>query len=469
MLWRTAFTKLPLHSPHQLCGLRFGQQLAGGASRSSSRSFTFLHHQLSWQAKPRFGVVDRRELRTLSLRPSRGLRRDLNSTRTSLQEELVESVHPSFEERVAKPGVSRQVLFVLFICSFGFLNAAIVTNYHTAFWKAVLEKSPIWQVQTITSLDLKRAQNSLLIKKLRDGYAWVTQRARTIPGTIGSWLSVAYISAMQPYADASEGKRLCWKICLLNLAVWVAWKVPTFQASMARRFMHNPLSGLSYTLLTSMFSHKSFLHLALNCLALEGFGSAAYFYLLKEQEKFDPPMLESSTNWHFLAFFVSAGLFSGLVSHVVAAKFQYPRFIAQLYRFNPAKKRTDTWADALVAESTRASAGKAAADVGARTILPSLGASGAIYAAVTVTALGFPESHVSLFIPPSNPIPIQWAVGGLVTMDVVGILRGWRFFDHWAHLGGAVFGVAYYNYGPRLWDWLRRYTDERWTPKVVVT
>lgn len=28
-------------------------------------------------------------------------------------------------------------------------------------------------------------------------------------------------------------------------------------------------------------------------------------------------------------------------------------------------------------------------------------------------------------------------------------------FDHWAHLGGAAFGVMYYYYGMRLWDFFR--------------
>lgn len=28
-------------------------------------------------------------------------------------------------------------------------------------------------------------------------------------------------------------------------------------------------------------------------------------------------------------------------------------------------------------------------------------------------------------------------------------------FDHWAHLGGAAFGVIYWKYGPSFWDALR--------------
>ena len=59
-------------------------------------------------------------------------------------------------------------------------------------------------------------------------------------------------------------------------------------------------------------------------------------------------------------------------------------------------------------------------------ILPSLGASGAIYAAVTMTALAFPDAHVSPLLLPSVEIPAQWGVGTLVLMDIIGVLRGWR-------------------------------------------
>lgn len=60
-------------------------------------------------------------------------------------------------------------------------------------------------------------------------------------------------------------------------------------------------------------------------------------------------------------------------------------------------------------------------------ILPSLGASGAIYGCVSLCALAFPTAHVALAIPPSFPIPITWGVGGMVCLDILGILRGWRY------------------------------------------
>lgn len=68
-------------------------------------------------------------------------------------------------------------------------------------------------------------------------------------------------------------------------------------------------------------SHRSALHLLFNCLALESFGncsfalkeikliislgSAAYYYLLKEQNNAEQEVLESTTSYHFLAFFLS--------------------------------------------------------------------------------------------------------------------------------------------------------------------
>jgi len=33
-----------------------------------------------------------------------------------------------------------------------------------------------------------------------------------------------------------------------------------------------------------------------------------------------------------------------------------------------------------------------------------------------------------------------------------------RFFDHYAHLGGAAFGALYYTYGMRVWDSMRVHT-----------
>lgn len=115
-------------------------------------------------------------------------------------------------------------------------------------------------------------------------------------------------------------------------------------------------------------------------------------------------------------------MFSGLVSHVVNAKFRFPRLVAELATSASGAKKTETWANAVLATSATATQKTRKIP----DILPSLGASGAIYAAVTMTALAFPESQVSLFIPPTYPINIQYGVGGLMMLDIIGIIRGWR-------------------------------------------
>ncbi|KAF8159829.1 hypothetical protein B0H34DRAFT_704954 [Crassisporium funariophilum] len=360
----------------------------------------------------------------------------------------------SFYAKVGKPGMAKQLSFVVIGSFLAFTIAASQTTAETEFWaERMVALSSVWSLKAITNTDLKRAQNAELIQGLRQKLASINSAIQHLPILIRPWINLACVTIMQPYADASEGKRLCWKICLLNAGVWAAWKVKRWQGFMNVRFMHHPLSGLSYTLLTNVFSHRSAIHLLFNCLALESFGSAAYYYLLREQNKAEPAQLESTSAYHFLAFFVSAGAFSSFVSHVVNTKFRYPRLVAQLASPASTITKTETWAGAVAA--TSASAASTAAKSKIPPILPSLGASGAIYAAVTMTALAFPESQVALFIPPSYPINIQYGVGGLMMLDMVGILRGWRYFDHWAHLGGAAFGIAYYAYGPAVWRRLR--------------
>jgi rhomboid-like protein len=141
-----------------------------------------------------------------------------------------------------------------------------------------------------------------------------------------------------------------------------------------------------------------------------------------------PHLRESSPKWHFLAFFVSgtqfpfsvlqwtyivypAGLFSGLVSHIASSTIRYPRLISQI--------------SSGVAPGVGTIAAKTATSR-PLDILPSLGASGAIYAAVTVTTLAFPETQISLIFPPTYPIPITYGVGGLLALDLIGAFRGWR-------------------------------------------
>ena len=118
---------------------------------------------------------------------------------------------------------------------------------------------------------------------------------------------------------------------------------------------------------------------------------------------------------------LAAGLFSGLTSHVISARYAFPRVLAQLRNSEAVASATAGATSAFRrATSTARNNSNTVKD-----ILPSLGASGAIYATVTLSALAFPDAQVFLMFLPI-PIPITYGVGGMVMMDVLGIVKGWR-------------------------------------------
>ncbi|KAI0917952.1 hypothetical protein AcV5_002752 [Taiwanofungus camphoratus] len=83
--------------------------------------------------------------------------------------------------------------------------------------------------------------------------------------------------------------------------------------------------------------------------------------------------------------------------------------------------------------------------------------------------MAYPDTELALKIPPAFPIPIQYGVGTLLAVDILGALRGWRYFNHWAHLGGAAFGAFYWEYGFELWDLLRVITLGNLPPSLSKT
>src|ERR1700722_5619184 len=84
-----------------------------------------------------------------------------------------------------------------------------------------------------------------------------------LPVIVKRLLVTAYTSLAQNYLDATEGRRMCFKITAINAAVWLLWKLPSARIAMMTSFTHNPLSGLSYTLLTSMFRYRLFPDIAI--------------------------------------------------------------------------------------------------------------------------------------------------------------------------------------------------------------
>ncbi|KAJ7224287.1 hypothetical protein GGX14DRAFT_424973 [Mycena pura] len=316
--------------------------------------------------------------------------------------------------------IRNAVLFAGFVAFDVYLWAATRTNSDTGGWVKRIARQR-GSAEGIENSAITRARKFEFKEKLE---RWTLRVVRTVGG-LPQILRVAIgegtINIANRILQAPDALKVCWGICAINGAVYLAWKVPRLSRFMLRNFQHHPLSGRSRTLLTSVFSHSSFMHLFFNCFALNGFGYAAGYYLTTQQNTGPSELLESTSALHFLAFFVSAGLFASLASHIVSVK-AYDSVVRALAKSAPRPR-----------------------------LRASLGASGAIYSCVTLTALAYPDLHINILFVPVD-IPIQYGVGGLMLLDMIGFIRGWRLFDHIAHLGGALFGAWYYMYGPRLWD-----------------
>ncbi|QRV74115.1 rhomboid family protein [Ceratobasidium sp. AG-Ba] len=338
------------------------------------------------------------------------------------------------------PSLLRPTLFALGVSGLAYYAAGTATNRDTQFWAEKLGAGQWWRGLTIPgSPELQRARLLDLKYRLTETLTSLRDNTAMLPGAVRQFINRSAYIAANNWLSAGEGRRTTIMITSLCATIFVAWQIPALRLFMNRHFLHDPLSGRFHTMATSIFSHSAFMHLAFNSLALMSFGTAMSSVLKKQQASASSGMPESTSMYHFLAFFLSAGLFSSYLSHIVSTRVRLPILLRALL-------------------SNSAKVDMTPATAAAMTIAPSLGASGAIYATVTASALAFPDANVSLIFLPFVSVPIGAGVGAMVCLDVLGIIRGWRMFDHWAHLGGAAFGVIYYNYGTNFWDWVRRHT-----------
>ncbi|KAH9167393.1 hypothetical protein EDB89DRAFT_129881 [Lactarius sanguifluus] len=384
---------------------------------------------------------------------------------------LQSGVVPSFREQIARtspvrsfadavkyPVIGKHIIFVLGASALVYVVAAHNTNVETKVWTTYLVSQRRWSTAAPTTGDMRYAQAQILLKRFQAQLTALTESLADAPIIAKSIILHSYARLAEMYLNASEGRRVGYGIAAVNVGIWVAWQIPVLRPFMMSHFTHHPLSGKTYTMLTSMFSHSSFLHLLFNCMALTSFASATSTWMTREQVHAESHLRESTATYHFLALYLSSGLFSSLASHLVVARTVYPRLVSKLVQHGEqGSSGVIQKLSSSLSSAAKSSARPAATDAAATTptILPSLGASGAIYGTVIISTLAFPDAEVSLVFPPTPSFPIQYGVGGMVLLDCIGILRGWRFFDHYAHLGGAAFGALYYMYGMRAWDAMR--------------
>lgn len=75
--------------------------------------------------------------------------------------------------------------------------------------------------------------------------------------------------------------------------------------------------------------------------------------------------------------------------------------------------------------------------------------------------MSYPDAKVGIIFLPFLTLPIKFAAGAMMLLDVVGIWRAWKGFNHVAHLGGALFGIGYWRYGVSEYFLLRLGERER--------
>jgi len=72
---------------------------------------------------------------------------------------------------------------------------------------------------------------------------------------------------------------------------------------------------------------------------------------------------------------------------------------------------------------------------------------------VAANCIARPDLQLVIIFLPFFTISAGMAIKGLLVLDTAGLILKWGFFDHAAHIGGALFGIWYTTYGQTIiWD-----------------
>ncbi|KAJ3595347.1 hypothetical protein NHX12_004651 [Muraenolepis orangiensis] len=194
------------------------------------------------------------------------------------------------------------------------------------------------------------------------------------------------------WGSLTEGQRVATGIIAVNALVLCCWRIPSMQRTMIKYFTSNPASKTRcLPMVLSTFSHYSLLHMGANMYVLWTLSTSIVSLLGRDQ---------------FLASYLSAGVISNMVSYC-----------------------------------SKTATGR---------LYPSLGASGAVMSVLAAVFTKVPEAKLGILLLPMVTFTAGNALKALIAMDTAGLIMGWRFLDHAAHLGGALFGVWYIAYGHKV-------------------
>lgn len=63
----------------------------------------------------------------------------------------------------------------------------------------------------------------------------------------------------------------------------------------------------------------------------------------------------------------------------------------------------------------------------------------------------YPDTQLGILFLPMLTFSAGTAIKVIMGIDLAGCIMGWKFFDHAAHLGGAVLGVYWAYFGRDIW------------------
>jgi membrane associated rhomboid family serine protease len=236
------------------------------------------------------------------------------------------------------------------------------------------------------------------------------------------------------------------QLLIINIIFFIGTQiVPIAETYFALYYFENPMFK-AWQPLTHMFMHGNLMHIAFNMFGLYSFGS----------------MLEQF--WgskKFLFFYLSCGLGAALI-HTAANYYQFHDGLdalvdngydkAEILKTLADGKYNQQWAQTLGDSDF--------SNFMQSYLVPAVGASGAIYGLLAAFAFMFPNVELLLmFIP--IPVKAKYFVPVLVLLDLFSGITGSSVMGggiaHFAHVGGALFGII------MVWYWKRnQFNKNRW-------
>lgn len=201
-----------------------------------------------------------------------------------------------------------------------------------------------------------------------------------------------------------------------------------------------------WQLVSHMFMHGGFMHIAFNMYALYAFGT---------------PLEQTWGKNKFLFFYFSAGIGAALI-HTGVNYFYFNQGLDAIVNSGVSKEQVMS----IIAEGKYMPdwynvASKSTIDnfLGAYNT-PAVGASGAIYGVLVAFGMMFPNAELMMIFLPI-PIKAKYFIPVLIGIDLFSGLTGYSLFGggiaHFAHIGGAIFGFI------MMWYWKKnQFNNNRW-------